>query len=160
MRKRNNWTFLCLLILLGSCAKNTDHNTSANEQPASEIFHTEAGAIGGYDPVSYFREGRAVKGDEKYSEEWKDVMWHFSNLENLQAFKADPEKFAPQYGGYCAFGTAQGHKAPTQPDAWRIIDGKLYFNYNKEVQVKWLENQEQFIKTADKNWPDVKRQPD
>ena len=78
--------------------------------------------------------------------------------ENLEDFTMSPEKYAPQYGGYCAFGTAEGHKAPTQPDAWTIVDGKLYLNYDKGVQSQWLKDTAGFILKADKNWPDVKTQ--
>ncbi|HXB44544.1 MAG TPA: YHS domain-containing (seleno)protein, partial [Puia sp.] len=68
----------------------------------------------------------------------------------------NPAKYAPQYGGYCAYGLTGNHKAPTEPDAWTIIDGKLYLNYNKEVQGIWNKKQKEYISTADKNWPALK----
>jgi hypothetical protein len=74
----------------------------------------------------------------------------------LEAFKANPEKYAPQYGGFCAYGTSEGHKAPTQPDAWTIVNDKLYFNYNKDVKVLWNKNQSERIKKADENWIEIK----
>ncbi|MBC7888129.1 MAG: YHS domain-containing protein [Ferruginibacter sp.] len=122
----------------------------------AEIFSNTAGAIRGYDPVAYFIESKAVKGDTSLSFIWKGSNWYFSTKENLELFKAAPEKYAPQYGGYCAYGTADGHKAPTDPNAWTIVDGKLYFNYNKQVLVMWNKKQKEFIEKADSNWPKIK----
>jgi YHS domain-containing protein len=122
----------------------------------SEIFCTSSQAIGGYDPVSFFKEAMPVKGDEKFSYEWKDARWLFSSSENLDSFKADPAKYAPQYGGWCAYGCSNGRKATTDPNAWTIVDGKLYLNHNAEVKVKWMKEQKQRIEQADKNWPAIK----
>ena len=71
-------------------------------------------------------------------------------------YKASPEKYAPQYGGYCAYGLADGHKAPTDPTAWTISDGKLYLNYNKDVQTSWLKDKNNYIIVANKKWPGLK----
>jgi YHS domain-containing protein len=125
---------------------------------ALEVFKTDDGAINGYDPVSYHQE-KPVKGTEEHSYQWKDATWYFANEENLSLFKADPERYAPQYGGYCAYGMAEGHKAPTQPDAWTIVGDKLYFNYNKDVLTQWRENRDEFIKKAEDNWPTVSDDP-
>ena len=76
----------------------------------------------------------------------------------MEAFKSNPAKYAPQYGGYCAYGTSEGHKAPTQPDAWSIVDGKLYLNYNKDVQSDWKKKQSELIEKANRNWPKVKKE--
>ena len=121
-----------------------------------EVFITHSQAIKGYDPVAYFNEGKAVKGSEQYSFKWKDATWLFSSKENLASFSSDPEKYAPQYGGYCAYGLSEGHKAPTDPNAWTIIDGKLYFNYSLKVKEMWIKNTAQRIEMADKNWPGLK----
>lgn len=123
---------------------------------SSQVFKTEEGAIRGYDPVAYFKDGKPVKGLKEHTVEWNGASWYFASKENKEQFQADPEKYAPQYGGYCAYGTADGHKAPTQPDAWSIVDNKLYFNYNKKVQADWKKNQEEYIRKADENWPTVK----
>ena len=122
----------------------------------SSVFNPAEGAIHGYDPVSYFKENKAVKGDKKYSLTWNSATWYFSSQENLDAFKANPGIYAPQYGGYCAFGMADGHKAPTDPEAWSIVDKKLYLNYSKDVQKEWKKKQPEYIKTADQNWPKLK----
>ena len=124
----------------------------------SEIFNPSNVAIHGYDPVAYFKENKPVKGDAKFSSSWKGASWYFSNQQNLDAFKASPEKYAPQYGGYCAFGLAGGHKAPTSPQAWTITGGKLYLNYDKDVQKMWNKKQKEYIETANANWPKVKNE--
>ncbi|WP_291131633.1 YHS domain-containing (seleno)protein [Flavobacterium sp. UBA7682] len=123
---------------------------------SSEVFSNKKGAINGYDAVAYFTESKAVVGDTKYSTKWKEATWYFSSKENLTAFKANPEKYAPQFGGYCAYGTSQGHKAPTDPEAWTIVDGKLYLNYNKDVKKKWSKNQKELIEQANAEWPKIK----
>ena len=121
-----------------------------------EVFTVHAQAIRGYDPVAYFKEGKPVRGSEEYSFTWKDANWLFSSKENLDSFSQNPEKYAPQYGGYCAYGLSEGHKAPTDPNAWTIIDGKLYFNYNLKVKEMWIKETAQRIEMADKNWPELK----
>ena len=130
-------------------------NTSLTAQ-SSAVFIAPEGAIHGYDPVAYFTEGKPVKGDKQFTYNWNNAAWYFSSQRTLDSFKVSPEKYAPQYGGYCAYGMADGHKAPTDPEAWTIDNGKLYFNYNKNVQVLWKKNQAAFIETANKNWPAIK----
>jgi len=122
----------------------------------SPVFTADGAAIHGYDAVAYFKDSKAVKGDSRLSFSWNGGNWYFASQKNLEAFKTNPEKYAPQYGGYCAYGLANGHKASTEPDAWMIVNGKLYLNYNKEVQQKWMGKQSAFIQTADKNWPVLK----
>lgn len=122
----------------------------------SQVFKTAEGAIRGYDPVAYFKAGRPVVGSKENTVEWNGASWYFSSKENKALFEKNPEQYAPQYGGYCAYGTAGGYKAPTQPDAWSVVDNKLYLNYNKEVQTDWKKDQAGYIKKADTNWPTVK----
>jgi YHS domain-containing protein len=122
----------------------------------SAVFIKDNAAINGYDAVAYFKEQKPVKGTKDFSYTWDNAVWLFSNQANLQSFKASPEKYAPQFGGYCAFGMADGHKAPTDPLAWAIVNDKLYFNYNKGVQKLWKEKQDEYIQTAEKNWPVLK----
>ncbi|HVW61713.1 MAG TPA: YHS domain-containing (seleno)protein, partial [Puia sp.] len=88
--------------------------------------------------------------------QWNDATWYFASRENLESFKAAPEKYAPRYGGYCAYGTAQGHKAPTEVETWSILDGKLYFNYNQKVKEMWSKDRAAMIKKADQNWVMIK----
>lgn len=125
------------------------------QKPA--VYSKDGFAIRGYDAVSYFTEGKAVKGDEKISLKWNDATWLFSSEKNRDAFKANPDKYAPQYGGYCAYGLSRGYKAPTEADAFSVVDGKLYLNYNLDVRKEWSKDQKGYIEKADKNWPEVKK---
>ncbi len=122
----------------------------------SAVFCPMEGAIHGYDPVAYFRENKPVKGDKQFSLSWKSATWYFASQQNLDAFKSNPGMYEPQYGGYCAYGLANGHKASTDPEAWLILDGKLYLNYSKDVQSSWKKKQSEYIQTADKLWPEIK----
>lgn len=137
-------TFLLLVVTFSSKAQK------------SEIFAPSGKAIKGYDVVAFFKASKPVKGSDSLAFKWKDATWLFSSSENLEAFKQDPEKYAPQYGGYCAFGTASGHKAPTQAETWTITDNKLYFNYNNKVKESWVKDQQKLIKVADEKWPAIK----
>lgn len=100
-------------------------------------FHTTAQgvAIDGYDPVAYFAEGGATKGSSEHSHEWSGATWHFASAENAASFTADPEKYAPQFGGQCSFGASLGKEAEASPTAWRIIDGKLYLMKDGAVRM-------------------------
>ncbi|MCU0868312.1 MAG: YHS domain-containing protein [Burkholderiales bacterium] len=106
-------------------------------------------AILGYDTVAYFTDGKAVKGNPAYATEWMGAKWLFASQAHLDAFRAAPEKYAPQYGGYCAYGVSQDHLVKIQPDQFRILDGKLYLNYDADVQKKWLVDPVGFIRLAD-----------
>jgi YHS domain-containing protein len=114
----------------------------------------------GYDVVAYFTDGKAVLGDDQYTTEYDGAKYRFASAGNRDKFKADPDKYAPQYGGYCAFGTAMGRKFDGDPTAWKIVDGKLYLNLNKDIQKKWLENVPGFIRGANHNWPTIASLPD
>jgi len=112
-------------------------------------------AVKGYDPVAYFVEGKPVKGSGKYEHKWMGAKWHFSSAENRQLFANNPENYAPQYGGYCAYAVSQGVTADIDPTAWKIVDGKLYLNLSHSVARIWLKNIPGYIALADKNWPAV-----
>jgi YHS domain-containing protein len=122
----------------------------------SEVFAPGGTAINGYDAVAFFKDSKPVKGSATYSQEYKGAQWLFTSKENLDMFTGMPEKYAPQYGGYCAYGTSEGHKAPTEADTWTIVNGKLYFNYNKQVKQMWMKDQAHRIELADQKWPEVK----
>jgi len=112
-------------------------------------------AIKGYDTVAYFTENKAVKGSDKFTTKYNGATWLFSSQENLELFVASPEKYAPQYGGYCAYAVSQNGTASIKPELFTVHDDKLYLNYNKSINDKWNANREQFIKDADKNWPEL-----
>jgi len=114
------------------------------------VFSNRKGAIRGYDSVAYFTEGKPVKGSKEFTYEWHGAKWRFSSQENLDLFKGDPDKYAPQYGGYCAYGLSKNSLVKINPDAWTIHEGKLYLNYSKSVRNAWNENRNGFINSADK----------
>ncbi len=124
------------------------------KDPIYKSFLSNA-ALGGYDAVAYFKEGKPVKGNSKFKSEYQGADWLFSSEENLVAFKTNPQKFAPQYGGYCAWAVSQGYTAKGDPKHWAIHNNKLYLNYNADIQDKWLKAKESFITKADTNWPSV-----
>lgn len=119
------------------------------------VFFTEAGAIRGYDPVAYFTEKKPVKGDPGITHSWNGATWYFSNKENRSVFVSAPEKYAPAYGGYCAYAVANGYTATTDPDAWSVVNGRLYLNFSQGVKQRWEKNISGYIKKADVNWPEV-----
>ncbi len=122
--------------------------------PAGDPINKKKGlALKGYDAVSYFQSARPVKGDPKYTHAWMGARWQFSTAENRDAFAADPEKYAPQFGGYCAWAASQGYLYDANPQYWRIVDGKLYLNYNGSAQRKWERDTAGNIAQAEKNWP-------
>ncbi|MEM9292551.1 MAG: YHS domain-containing (seleno)protein [Acidobacteriota bacterium] len=110
-------------------------------------------ALQGYDAVAYFEQERAVEGQQKFSLEWAGVTWRFLSAEHRDAFAANPERFAPQYGGYCAYAVAKGKTASVDPVAWTIADGKLYLNYSLGVRKKWRRDVPGHVAKADENWP-------
>jgi len=126
---------------------------------AGEFFETDGVALRGYDPVAYFASAEPQQGQAQYSYEYKGSKFYFASDANRRAFMAMPEKYAPQFGGYCAFGTAQGYKVSTQPDAFAIVKDKLYLNYDKKVQGIWRQDVPGNIAKAEKNWPEVSKAP-
>jgi YHS domain-containing protein len=112
-------------------------------------------AVSGYDVVAYHTKAKALEGVKKFSTKYKGAEWRFTSAANLAAFVAAPDKYAPQYGGYCAWAVSQGSTAPADPKLWKIVDGKLYLNYNAEVQATWSKDIANFIIAADKNWPGI-----
>ncbi|HEU5293900.1 MAG TPA: YHS domain-containing (seleno)protein [Burkholderiaceae bacterium] len=138
-----------LLFSLTSRAAQPPINTLKNS-----VFggHTDA-AINGYDTVAYFTVGKPVMGKDAFAHEWMGAKWKFASQANLDLFKANPEKYAPQYGGYCAYGVAQGYLVKVEPDQFTVRDGKLYLNYDADVQAKWRMDPAGYIKTADALFP-------
>jgi len=113
------------------------------------------GAIGGYDPVAYFFQGKPVPGSSDYALEYQGATWKFSSPENKLAFEREPEKYAPQYGGYCAYAVAHGSTASIDPEAWTVVGGKLYLNNSKAIQNRWSQDIPGNIDKANANWPGV-----
>jgi YHS domain-containing protein len=125
---------------------------------AGEFYEKDGVAIKGYDPVAYFTESKAVAGTPEHTAEYKGSTFRFASKENRDAFVAEPEKYAPQYGGFCAFGAAGGYKAKIDPAAFTVVDEKLYLNYDARVQKMWAKDIPGFVAKADAKWPEVSRQ--
>ncbi|MFK0166582.1 YHS domain-containing (seleno)protein [Rhizobium sp. NPDC090279] len=126
---------------------------------ADEIFSKNGIAINGYDPVAYFTDHKPVKGSQKYTAKYEGATFYFASADHRDMFASDPTLYAPQFGGYCAYGAAEGHKAPTEPQAYTVVDGKLYLNYNDDVLKTWRQDVPGYIAKANANWGTVKTQP-
>ncbi len=109
-------------------------------------------AIQGYDPVAYFQKNQATKGNKEITANYQDAVYYFSSKENRETFLQDPSHYVPQYGGFCAYGMSEGYEAPIQPEAFTIVNDKLYLNYNLKVKETWYKEKENRIERANKNW--------
>lgn len=144
---------LILIVCLAS-VPNGVLNLSAMAQ--ADLVYTgrfSNTALGGYDPVAYFKQNEPVKGASDISTLYKGAEFHFATEENLETFLAEPETYAPQYGGYCAYAVALGKTAKGNPKNWAIVDGKLYLNLNAAIQDKWDTDRSGYISSADREWP-------
>ena len=112
-------------------------------------------AVSGYDPVAYFTEGKPVKGTPQFSIDHAGVEWRFSSQQNLDMFVANPQKYAPQFGGYCAWAVAHNTTAKADPTQWSVVDGKLYLNYDAEIQSRWIKDKMTYIERGNRHWPSV-----
>jgi YHS domain-containing protein len=116
-------------------------------------------AVKGYDVVAYFEQQQPVKGTPTLSITWSGAIWYFSSEAHRKLFLASPQKYAPQYGGYCAWAVSRGYTASIDPNAWKIVDQKLYLNFSLSVQKQWEQDIPGNIALADKNWPALRRKP-
>lgn len=130
---------------------------------AQRPLHVNADASGlaiyGYDPVAYFTEGKPVEGRAEFTAVHDGATWRFASAAHRDRFIADPAAYAPQYGGCCAFGVAGDYKVKVDPAAWRIVDGKLYLNYDTRVQRRWVADIPGYIAKAAANWPGLRGKP-
>ena len=133
-----NASLVLLSLLFGSIA--------AGKSPEAEL------AIKGYDTVAYFKAGKALKGNESFTFRWHDMTWYFLTKENRDLFAASPELYAPQYDGWCAWAMTESRLAVTDPEVWKIIDGKLYLNCSREAYEKWSRDIPGHTKKADAIW--------
>ena len=140
---------ICLfsLMMLGSC----------NLAIAGGFYEQDGVAIKGYDPVAYITKQQALKGSPRHAVKFMGSTFHFSSAANRDTFEKQPERFAPQYGGYCAFGVTKGYKASIDPGAYTIVEEKLYLNYSQSVMKQWRADIPGNIQKGDQNWPDVVR---
>ena len=112
-------------------------------------------AVGGYDAVAYHTQGMPVEGSTEFTYQWKGAEWRFASRENLEAFRADPEAYAPQFGGYCAYRVAKGYAVKGEPERWKIVEGKMNLNYDKRIQRSWEADIPGYIGEANSKWPKV-----
>ncbi len=140
------WLSAAVLVTLAAGAARAAEPVNTNGSPL---------ALGGYDVVAYFTEGKPVAGQAAHEAQWNGARWRFASAPHRERFLAEPERFAPRYGGYCAYAVSRGYTAPVAPEAWRIVDGRLYLNYSKDVQKLWEREIPANIKKADTHWPGV-----
>ena len=139
--------FVGLAVLLSACS------TTGGRVNTGWFGNT---AINGYDPVAYFVAGEPQQGRDEFVSQYDGASWKFASAANKAKFDANPQKYAPQYGGYCAYAVANNDTAGIDPQAWSIVDGKLYLNYSESVQAEWEAQQAAHIQAADRNWPGLK----
>ena len=142
-----------VLAVSGAAALPATPAYAADDLIYTGIFSNEA--VGGYDTVSYHTGGTPVRGSREFSTDWNGASWRFASQENLDLFLADPDRYAPQYGGYCAWAMAQGYTAKGDPQVWRIVDGSLYLNFNASVQADWETDIPGNIEKANENYPAI-----
>jgi hypothetical protein len=143
---------LSLAVVTGAGLPSTSQAQAVPEVYADIV---KGVALAGYDPIGYFTDGKPVLGLPSITLQHQGAEWRFASEANRDAFKADPAKYAPQYGGYCAWAVSQGYTAKGDPNAWTIANGKLYLNYNKSVQKSWEKDIPGNVAKGDKNWPRV-----
>lgn len=143
--------FIAVAVALAACGK-ADLFAKINTD-------SDGLAIRGFDAVAYFAADGSAKGDPKYQFVWNGAKWLFSNAENLERFRQNPEAYAPQFGGYCSYAVSKGYTADGDPEAWKIVDGKLYLNYSKDVRSKWEEDEAANIEKGKNNWAGFETNP-
>lgn len=122
-------------------------------RPVNTLGSADGLAIRGYDPVAYFRDGGPRLGNPAFELRRGGATWRFASAEHKALFEADPERYLPAYGGFCAYGTSRGYLVKIEPEAWSIVDGRLYLNYDLSVRKTWLGRTDKYITRADGNWP-------
>jgi YHS domain-containing protein len=125
----------------------------AARAPAQTVYAEQGLAIRGTDPVAYFDQARPVAGRPEFALDWNGATWRFASAANRDRFAADPQRFAPAYGGFCAYAVSEGYTAPTDPEAWRIVNGRLFLNYDRSVQRTWERDIPGRVARGDANWP-------
>ena len=149
MTIRRRWISVLSAIALTAAAV-----AAADTKPPVNV--SRAGlALRGYDPVAYWTDGRPVPGVAEFEHRWNGAVWRFASAANRDAFAKEPARYAPEFGGYCAWAVSRGYTADGDPTAWRIVDGRLYINYSKRVQTTWEQDIPGNISRGRGNWPAV-----
>lgn len=141
---------ILVLIFVGAKIKRVSPLAWGHQAVNTPMLSDEA--INGYDPVAYFTEGKAVKGETARTFLWNDATWYFSSQSNLDLFKSDPAKYAPQFGGYCSFAVSKGFTANTDPGAFKVVDGKLYLCAEQKFLDEWLAGGDESRRLSEENW--------
>jgi YHS domain-containing protein len=144
-------------VILAACAATP--GKVSQTRPVDELNLQHGAALKGYDPVAYFVEGEAAAGSAAISYQWQGANWLFATPEHREAFMADPARYAPQFGGYCAFAVSRGTTADADPHQWAIVDGKLYVNNNAFAKKLWDQDRPANIVAGDANWPLIPKRP-
>ena len=164
LRNFVRWCALAALLLAGWSVGHPAAHAASPDQivaraPVPELNNKNGLAVKGYDVVAYFADGGPVKGTANDSYQWQGATWQFASPEHRAAFMREPAKYAPQYGGYCAYAVAQGNIVDIDPNQWKIVNGKLYLNANFLAQTLWLRDPAGHIKNGDANWRIIPRRP-
>jgi len=151
---------ILVLLVVALLAVGAGFAMAASAKSPVDAVNVAGGTgVKGYDPVAYFTGGQPTRGEDQYTYRWKGVIYRFASAENLERFKTDPEKYLPQYGGYCAYAMAINRIADIDPSRWAIVDGKLYLNNNYLSYHLWALNKSGNIASADRNWPLYPKKP-
>lgn len=147
-------TYLLIFAIVISAIAVSSCSTSVG---VSQINTDSNGlAVRGFDAVAFFADNAAVQGSPTFEYVWNGAKWAFANAANLEKFKQDPEAYAPQFGGYCSYAVSHGYTADGDPMTWKIVEGKLYLNYNQDAKAAWEKEQDKFIKDGELNWKQFK----
>ena len=159
MRVRRTFPVIVVVVVIAAAVGAFSLRRGDGVEPVNK---DAAGlALRGYDAVAYFREGAPAEGRAEFAHEWNGARWLFKSAENRDAFAREPEAYAPQYGGYCSYAVAHGYTADADPQAWKIVGGRLYLNYNVEVRGLWEQDIPGFLQQSETNWPQfLKRRPE
>ncbi|MBK8157448.1 MAG: YHS domain-containing protein [Rhodospirillaceae bacterium] len=148
--------FVALAVVLGSISGSTPRAFAYDEASTSAINVEGSNVIlHGFDPIAYFTVGKPVEGKDAYAAEFEGATYHFASADNMKMFQADPAKYTPAFGGFCAMGVALGKKLDVDPSVFEVVDGKLYLNVNADVKKKWVQDIPGNIKTANETWPTI-----
>lgn len=145
---------LSLMLTVHAFAQST---TAPAPSPAKRYLNLDwhGVALHGYDPVAYFTQGKPIKGDKKFSSDYRGAIYRFASAEDKALFDSDPTKYEPQFGGFCAYAVSQNRTADIQPDCWSIIDGRLLVQNSPKVVELWNKDVSGHLKAADQNWPAI-----
>lgn len=150
-------TFLIGSSLIAFALTTTIPASASNPKSRAPLNVDSKGlALRGYDPVAYFTAGQPRSGRPELTSTVEGATYRFASAANKAAFDKEPQRYLPQYGGFCAWAAAQGYKADADPRAWSIVDGRLFVNYSASVHRSWRAEQARFIRQGDANWPKVK----